>query len=81
MPWRLHRVHHADRDFDVTTGARFHPIEILLSMGIKFSIITLLGPPALAVVVFEMPLNAMSMFNHSNVRMPGWLDRNLRAWS
>ena len=77
--WRLHRVHHADRDFDVTSGARFHPIEILLSMGIKLCVIALLGPPAVAVVVFEVLLNAMSMFNHSNVRMPGWLDRALRA--
>ncbi len=77
--WRLHRVHHADRDFDVTTGARFHPLEIILSMGIKLSVISLLGPPAVAVVVFEVLLNAMSMFNHSNVRMPGWLDRTLRT--
>ena len=77
--WRLHRVHHADRDFDVTTGARFHPIEILLSMGIKFGIIALLGAPAVAVVVFEVLLNAMSMFNHSNVRLFIVLDRALRV--
>lgn len=76
--WRLHRVHHADRDFDVTTGARFHPLEILLSMGIKFSVIALLGAPAVVVVVFEVLLNAMSMFNHSNVRLPALLDRVLR---
>jgi sterol desaturase/sphingolipid hydroxylase (fatty acid hydroxylase superfamily) len=76
--WRLHRVHHADLDFDVTTGARFHPIEIGLSMLIKFSIILALGPPAVAVLVFEILLNASSMFNHGNVRMPVPIDRILR---
>jgi sterol desaturase/sphingolipid hydroxylase (fatty acid hydroxylase superfamily) len=76
--WRLHRVHHADLDFDVTTGARFHPIEILLSMLIKFAVILLLGPPLAAVVIFEVLLNAMAMFNHSNVRMPLALDGVLR---
>lgn len=76
--WRLHRVHHADLDFDVTTGARFHTLEILLSMGIKFAVILLLGPPLIAVVIFEVLLNATSMFNHSNVRMPLGLDRVLR---
>jgi sterol desaturase/sphingolipid hydroxylase (fatty acid hydroxylase superfamily) len=76
--WRLHRVHHADLDFDVTTGARFHPIEILLSMLIKFAVIVLLGPPLAAVVIFEVLLNAMSMFNHSNVRLPLALDSVLR---
>ena len=76
--WRLHRVHHADLDFDVTTGARFHPIEILLSMLIKFAVILLLGPPLAAVVIFEVILNAMAMFNHSNVRMPLALDAVLR---
>jgi sterol desaturase/sphingolipid hydroxylase (fatty acid hydroxylase superfamily) len=76
--WRLHRVHHADLDFDVTTGARFHPIEILLSMLIKFAVIVLLGPPLAAVVIFEVLLNAMAMFNHSNVHMPLALDRILR---
>ncbi|MCW9059526.1 MAG: sterol desaturase family protein [Gammaproteobacteria bacterium] len=76
--WRLHRVHHADLDFDVTTGARFHTLEILLSMGIKFAVILLLGPPLVAVVIFEVLLNATSMFNHSNVRMPLGLDRVLR---
>src|SRR5215510_15512245 len=68
--WRLHRVHHADLEFDVTTGVRFHPIEILLSMGIKLG--------AVAVLIFEVLLNATSMFNHSNVRMPIRLDRVLR---
>jgi sterol desaturase/sphingolipid hydroxylase (fatty acid hydroxylase superfamily) len=76
--WRLHRMHHADLEFDVTTGTRFHPIEILLSMGIKLGVIAALGPPAAAVLVFEVLLNATSMFNHSNVRMPAWLDRVLR---
>lgn len=76
--WRLHRVHHADLDFDVTTGARFHTIEIILSMLIKFATIVVLGPPVVAVVIFEVVLNAMAMFNHSNVRLPLGLDRVLR---
>jgi sterol desaturase/sphingolipid hydroxylase (fatty acid hydroxylase superfamily) len=76
--WRLHRVHHADLEIDVTTGARFHPIEILLSMGIKLGVIAALGTPAVAVLLFEVLLNATSMFNHSNVRMPARLDRVLR---
>ena len=76
--WRLHRVHHADIDFDVTTGARFHTIEILLSMLIKFATIIVLGPPVVAVVIFEVVLNATAMFNHSNVRLPPGLDRVLR---
>jgi len=76
--WRLHRVHHADLDFDVTTGTRFHPVEILLSMLIKFAVIVLLGPSIVAVVVFEVLLNATAMFNHSNVRLPAVLDALLR---
>ncbi len=76
--WRLHRVHHADLDFDVTTGARFHPIEIILSVLIKFAAILLLGPPLLAVVIFEVILNATAMFNHSNIRIPPAIDRVLR---
>jgi sterol desaturase/sphingolipid hydroxylase (fatty acid hydroxylase superfamily) len=76
--WRLHRMHHADLEFDVTTGARFHPVEILLSMGIKLGVIAALGTPAVAVLLFEVLLNATSMFNHSNVRMPDRLDRVLR---
>lgn len=76
--WRLHRMHHADLDFDVTTGARFHPIEIVLSMLIKFGVIVVLGAPALAVIIFEVVLNATAMFNHSNVRMPLALDRAVR---
>jgi len=76
--WRLHRMHHADLDIDVTTGARFHPIEILLSLAIKFFVIVALGIPALAVLLFEIALNATSMFNHSNVRMPLPVERVLR---
>jgi sterol desaturase/sphingolipid hydroxylase (fatty acid hydroxylase superfamily) len=76
--WRLHRMHHADQEIDVTTGARFHPIEILLSMGIKLGVVVALGAPAAAVLIFEVLLNATSMFNHSNVRIPAWIDRSLR---
>jgi sterol desaturase/sphingolipid hydroxylase (fatty acid hydroxylase superfamily) len=76
--WRLHRLHHADLDFDVTTGARFHPVEILLSMLIKFAVVMALGAPALAVLAFEVVLNATSMFNHGNVRLPASVDRILR---
>ena len=76
--WRLHMVHHADLDFDVTTGLRFHSLEILLSAFIKLAVIMVLGPSAVAVVVFEVLLNATAMFNHSNVRIPLWLDRVLR---
>jgi sterol desaturase/sphingolipid hydroxylase (fatty acid hydroxylase superfamily) len=76
--WRFHRVHHADLDYDLTTGARFHPVEIVLSMLIKFATIMVLGPPVIAVIVFEVILNGMAMFNHANVRLPNALDRNLR---
>lgn len=76
--WRLHRMHHADLEFDVTTGARFHPVEILLSMVLKLGVVVALGAPAVAVLVFEVLLNATSMFNHGNVRMPLALDRMLR---
>ncbi len=78
--WRLHRMHHADLDYDVTTGARFHPIEIILSMLIKFATIVVLGPPVVAVVIFEIVLNATAMFNHGNVRLPLGLDRVLRLF-
>lgn len=78
--WRLHRVHHADLDIDVTTGARFHTIEIILSMLIKFATILVLGPPLVAVVIFEVVLNAMAMFNHGNIRLPLGLDRVLRLF-
>ncbi len=80
MLWRLHRLHHADIDFDVTTGVRFHPIEIVLSMLIKFAVVTLLGPAAVAVMVFEVLLNATSMFNHGNVRLPVALDTWVRRF-
>jgi sterol desaturase/sphingolipid hydroxylase (fatty acid hydroxylase superfamily) len=76
--WRLHRMHHADLDFDVSTGARFHPIEILLSVGIKFAVIVTIGASGVAVLIFEVLLNATSMFNHGNVRLPIWLDGILR---
>jgi sterol desaturase/sphingolipid hydroxylase (fatty acid hydroxylase superfamily) len=76
--WRLHRMHHADLEFDVTTGARFHPLEIVLSMVIKVGIVAALGAPAIAVVLFEVLLNATSMFNHGNVRVARWLDGALR---
>ena len=72
--WRLHRVHHADLDIDVTTGVRFHPLEILLSLLIKIATIILFGIPALAVLVFEIALNGTTMFNHANVAMPRSLD-------
>jgi sterol desaturase/sphingolipid hydroxylase (fatty acid hydroxylase superfamily) len=76
--WRFHMVHHADRDIDVTTGLRFHTLEILLSFAIKAGIILLLGASAVSVLIFELLLNATSMFNHSNVRMPLGVDRTLR---
>jgi sterol desaturase/sphingolipid hydroxylase (fatty acid hydroxylase superfamily) len=76
--WRLHRMHHSDLEFDVTTGLRFHPVEILLSMGIKLAVVLALGPPAVAVLIFEVLLNATAMFNHSNVRLPTFADRILR---
>lgn len=76
--WRLHRVHHVDLDYDVTTGARFHPIEIILSMLIKFVLICVLGIDALAVILFEVILNGAAMFNHGNIRLPTTLDRYLR---
>ena len=76
--WRLHRMHHADLDVDVTTGARFHPVEILLSLGIKFLVVVPLGAPPLAVLLFEIALNATSMFNHTNVWLPPAIERLLR---
>lgn len=78
--WKLHRVHHADPDFDVTTGLRFHPFEILISMLIKFAAIFLIGPSAIAVIIFEILLNATSMFNHGNLRLPAALDSLLRLF-
>ena len=77
--WRLHRMHHADLDFDVTTGLRFHPVEIVLSMALKLMVVVALGAPPLAVLVFEVLLNATAMFNHANLRLPPALDRALRT--
>lgn len=76
--WRMHRVHHADPEIDVTTAVRFHPIEILVSMGIKMAAVATLGAPPVAVPVFEVTLNAMAMFNHSNVALPSRIERILR---
>ena len=76
--WLLHRMHHTDLDIDVTTGTRFHPLEILLSMELKIVTVVLIGAPAWSVLLFGILLNATSMFNHSNVRMPANVDRILR---
>lgn len=76
--WRLHLVHHVDLDFDATTGIRFHTVETLLSFVWKAAVIVLLGPATLAVMIFEILLNATALFNHSNARLPLWLDRVLR---
>jgi sterol desaturase/sphingolipid hydroxylase (fatty acid hydroxylase superfamily) len=76
--WRLHRVHHADTEFDVTTALRFHPGEMLVSMAIKLAAIALLGPPAQAVLVFEIVLNGAAMFNHANVALPARMERVVR---
>ncbi|PMJ92116.1 sterol desaturase family protein [Vibrio sp. 10N.261.55.A7] len=78
--WRLHRVHHADQDIDMTTGARFHPIEIILSMLIKMGVVMALGIPPTAVIVFEIILNVSAMFNHSNARLYPSADRLVRKW-
>ena len=76
--WRFHRVHHADRDIDVTTALRFHPAEILASMGLKIGLVYLLGPQAIAVLLFEVILNGTAVFNHANLALPRWLDALLR---
>ncbi len=76
--WRLHRVHHADLDVDVTTGVRFHPLEMAISFGIKLSAVVLLGAPALAVLIFEIALNATSLFNHANLKLPTSFEFMLR---
>lgn len=78
--WRIHRVHHTDLDFDVTTAIRFHPFEIILSMFVKFFFIALFGAPVVAVIVFEIILNISSMFNHSNIQIPTGIDRLLRCF-
>lgn len=77
--WRLHKVHHVDLDYDVTTGARFHPIEIILSLFIKFATIAVIGAPIAGVILFEVILNGMAMFNHGNFRIPIKIDRVLRT--
>ena len=76
--WRLHMAHHADLDIDVTTGLRFHPLELILSQAIKIAAILLIGPPVLAVILFEILLNGTSMFNHGNIHIPSKIDRILR---
>ncbi|MCX7287651.1 MAG: sterol desaturase family protein [Rhodobacterales bacterium] len=76
--WRFHRVHHADRDLDVTTALRFHPVEIIASAALKLGLVYVLGPAALAVLAFEVILNATALFTHANLRLPAWLDRSLR---
>ncbi len=78
MLWRFHRVHHADMEFDVTTAMRFHPLELLLSMAIKGLIICLIGPPIIAIMLFEVLLNASSLFTHANIQLPSRMDRLLR---
>lgn len=78
--WRIHRMHHTDLDFDVTTGARFHPVEIALSMAYKLGVIAALGAPAAGVIIFEIALNASSMFNHANLRLPAGIDARLRLF-
>ena len=76
--WRLHRVHHADHDMDVTTAIRFHPIELLLSLAYKSAVIVLIGAPVVAVMLFELFLFIGPAFNHSNLKLPFWLDKKLR---
>ena len=78
--WRLHMVHHADLDYDLTTGLRFHPVEIVLSMILKLIIIVALGPPVASVLAFEIILNGMAMFNHGNIKLPPPVDRFLRLF-
>ena len=76
--WRLHRVHHSDRDFDATTGVRFHPIEIAFSMGLKMGFVIALGAPVISVIIFEIVLSATSLFTHANLHLPAAIDRVLR---
>lgn len=76
--WRLHKVHHADRDLDASSGLRFHPVEIVISMAYKMAVVVIIGAPVIAVIIFEVILNACAMFNHANVRLPRWLERPLR---
>ncbi len=76
--WRLHKVHHSDRDYDTTTAIRFHPLEIVMSLGVKFAAVIALGAPVLSVLLFEIVLNAAAMFNHANASLPASVDRALR---
>ena len=76
--WRLHMIHHTDLEYDLTTGVRFHPIEIIISMLLKFLVIIALGPPAIAVLIFEILLNSCAMFNHGNIKLPASVDSILR---
>jgi sterol desaturase/sphingolipid hydroxylase (fatty acid hydroxylase superfamily) len=76
--WRLHKMHHADVDYDVSTGARFHPIEIVLSMLLKLGVVVILGPPVVSVIIFEILLSSVAMFNHANAGLPKGIDRFLR---
>lgn len=76
--WRLHRVHHADPELDATSALRFHPVEIVLSMLLKVAAVLALGAPPAAVLAFEVMLNAVAMFNHAAIALPGWLERPLR---
>ena len=76
--WRLHKIHHADRDLDASSGLRFHPVEIVISMAYKMVIVIGLGAPVIAVIIFEILLNACAIFNHANVRLPKWVERPLR---
>lgn len=78
--WRIHRVHHADRDIDVTTAIRFHPVEIVLSMLLKIGLVYLLGPPAVGIIAFEIILNGTAMFNHANIKLPQPVDSVLRKF-
>lgn len=78
--WRFHQVHHSDNAIDVTTGIRFHPIEILLSVGVKFAAIFLFGFSAVSIILFEILLNVLALFNHSNVRIPPLLDKVIRLF-
>ena len=78
--WRLHMMHHADLDVDISTGLRFHPIEIILSMGIKMAAVAAIGPPSVSVIIFEVILNATSMFNHGNILLPAGFDKIVRLF-
>lgn len=78
--WRFHKMHHADIDYDVSTGARFHPVEIILSMLLKLAVVLLLGPPVAAVIIFEVLLSSVAMFNHANAGLPAGIDRIVRKF-